>query len=123
MKDKPYIKFYVAECEEFHNLGKYYDNLDLVSAVNLYKELRANTAKANYGNSLGFTIHDDSLDIYNEINYPIVMDNSIQGDLIELIEPFANHPLILKAVEDIANLCPEYDYIPIKNNTKTRKRG
>lgn len=46
MKDKPYIKFYVAECEEFHNLGKYYDNLDLVSAVNLYKELRANTAKA-----------------------------------------------------------------------------
>lgn len=106
------IEFYVAECEEFHDLRPFYGGLSLQEAVAKYKEIRNEPRLRHYGNSMGFRLIDPELKDYNNSYWPLVMDEQIVGNMLDLVKPFAEHPLVKNALSDVRTQFPDFKYLP-----------
>ena len=122
-KPIPTISFYVAECMEFHSLGKVYQCRSLEQAVKRYRNLPEEMACM--GNGIGFTIKDDD-SIYSG-EFDLVSANRLDVDIINSIPYYRDSPLVQKAIEDIKRLMPEVKIIePVQHgvqNPKERKQA
>ena len=98
--EKPYITFSVAECSEFPSMGEFHENLTLLQAVEIYKQI---PAERMHGiKSIRFEIQDK-----NEFSSPMDL---VRGDRVQLQEvkelapALSFHPLVQKAFEDVQQL-------------------
>ena len=109
---KATLTFYVAECEEFHDMGEYYDGLTFDEAIEKYKELLDNPSKGYMGNAMGFELHDPDEQDYSDMPYPLVQGNTICGDQLDLVKAFLIHPLVREALKMTKAALPDFKYHP-----------
>ena len=100
------LRYYVAECMEFPNLGEYHDNLSLEEAVRIYHEIPAERMNGIKG--IGFELKDGS---DYEGPFPILTGHTIYLDTIQSIDYYRDHPLVQKAVKELAEAMPEMEVL------------
>ena len=100
------IRYYVAECMEFPNLGEYHDNLSLEEAIRIYQEIPAERMNGIKG--IGFELKDGS---DYEGPFPILTGQTIDLDTIQAIDYYRDHPLVQKAVKALAEAMPEMEVL------------
>ena len=100
------LRYYVAECMEFPNLGEYHDNLSLEEAVRIYHEIPAERMNGIKG--IGFELKDGS---DYEGPFPILTGQTIDLDTIQAIDYYRDHPLVQKAVKELAAAMPEMEVL------------
>ena len=100
------IRYYVAECMEFPNLGEYHDNLSLEEAVRIYQEIPAERMNGIKG--IGFELKDGS---DYEGPFPILTGQTIDLDTIQAIDYYRDNPLVQKAVKELAATMPEMEVL------------
>lgn len=94
-REEATISFYVAECMEFPNLGKYHDNLTLSEAMKLYEKIPAE--RMNGVKGIGFELHDGSM---YDGQYPLMEAGKVDEELINMVEHYKNSPLVQQAIAD-----------------------
>ena len=104
-KENP-LRYYVAECMEFPNLGEYHDNLSLEEAIRIYQEIPAERMNGIKG--IGFELKDGS---DYEGPFPILTGQTIDLDTIQAIDYYRDHPLVQKAVKELAAAMPEMEVL------------
>ena len=100
------IRYYVAECMEFPNLGEYHDNLSLEEAIRIYQEIPAERMNGIKG--IGFELKDGS---DYEGPFPILTGQTIDLDTIQAIDYYRDNPLVQKAVKELAAAMPEMEVL------------
>ena len=100
------LTYYVAECMEFPNLGEYHDNLSLEEAIRIYQEIPAERMNGIKG--IGFELKDGS---DYEGPFPILTGQTIDLDTIQAIDYYCDHPLVQKAVKELAAAMPEMEVL------------
>ena len=104
-KENP-LRYYVAECMEFPNLGEYHDNLSLEEAIRIYQEIPAERMNGIKG--IGFELKDGS---DYEGPFPILTGQTIDLDTIQAIDYYRDNPLVQKAVKELAAAMPEMEVL------------
>ena len=104
-KENP-LRYYVAECMEFPNLGEYHDNLSLEEAIRIYQEIPAERMNGIKG--IGFELKDGS---DYEGPFPILTGQTIDLDTIQAIDYYRDNPLVQKAVKELAAAIPEMEVL------------
>ena len=107
------LRYYVAECMEFPNLGEYHDNLSLEEAVRIYHEIPAERMNGIKG--IGFELKDGS---DYEGPFPILTGHTIYLDTIQSIDYYRDHPLVQKAVKELAEAMPEMEVLRADANQR-----
>ena len=100
------LRYYVAECMEFPNLGEYHDNLSLEEAIRIYQEIPAERMNGIKG--IGFELKDGS---DYEGPFPILTGQTIDLDTIQAIDYYRDNPLVQKAVKELAAAMPEMEVV------------
>lgn len=91
------IVYYVAECDEFPNMGFYQENIkSLDFAFKLYKKIDG--SRLNGGKTLGFILKDGS--IYDGMPCPLVTNNKIMDDVVDQVDYYKNNPYVKNAIEE-----------------------
>ena len=92
------LRFFVAECMEFHHYGAYYEDLTLNEAVRIYQEIDGSVLNA--GKGIGFTLYEPD-SIFHEGEWELVNGNVINLECLER-EPFkSREALILELVKQV----------------------
>lgn len=108
------LRYYVAECMELPNLGEHHENLSLADAIRLYHGIPAERMNGIKG--IGFEIPEDG-SLYGGTTFPILEGNTVDVDIINMIDAFRDNPLVQKAVEDLIAAMPEVEVLrqePVK---------
>lgn len=79
----PQIEFYVAECEEFHDMGEYRTYPDIESAVKKYQEILDDPRRRYQGNGMGVIYHGEENDIYNNSECCLVSERVVCGNELD----------------------------------------
>lgn len=112
------IAFYAAECMEFINYGRFYENLSLEQAVKAYQKIcRSNTAS---GPGIGFFLYDDRIPDYSDTPWPLFHGNKVAQDDIDLIAAYREHPLVKQAVKEMENYLSELTHKEKQRNSQER---
>ena len=93
----------VYECSEFHSMGEFHENLTLQQAVDIYKSIPSD--RMNGVKTIGFVINDDQL-LANEYDLVVVNRLNMQ-EMKDILPDLAEHPLVVKAADEITKLLPE----------------
>lgn len=110
------ISYYVAACEEFHDLGVFYDNLTIQEAIVHYAEVVENPEYRHMGPGLGMIIQrpDNA-----EISTVIVSLKKIHGTFFDIYKECIYCPDIRQAMEIVKATFKDYNYVSgIEKNTK-----
>uniref|UniRef100_N2AH87 DUF4316 domain-containing protein n=1 Tax=Eubacterium plexicaudatum ASF492 TaxID=1235802 RepID=N2AH87_9FIRM len=102
------LRYYVAECMEFPDMGEHHENLSLADAIRLYNAIPAE--RMNGVKGIGFELPEDG-SLYGGASYPILEGDTIDVDMVYLIDEFRDNPLIRKAVDDLIAAMPEAEVI------------
>nr|WP_302975064.1 LPD16 domain-containing protein [Enterocloster clostridioformis] len=108
------LRYYVAECMEFPDLGEHHENLSLADAIRLYHAIPAERMNGIKG--IGFELPEDG-SLYGGTSFPILEGNTIDVDIINMIDDFRDNPLVQKAVDDLIAAMPEIEVLrqePVK---------
>ena len=108
------LRYYVAECMEFPDLGEHHENLSLADAIRLYHAIPAERMNGIKG--IGFELPEDG-SLYGGTSFPILEGNTIDVDIINMIDDFRDNPLVQKAVDDLIAAMPEVEVLrqePVK---------
>lgn len=79
----PHVEFYVAECEEFHDMGEYRTYSDIESAVKKYQEILDDPRRRYQGNGMGIIYHGEVDDIYNNSECCLVSEQVVCGNELD----------------------------------------
>ena len=101
------LRFFVAECMEFHHYGAYYEDLSLEEAVRIYQEI--DESVLNAGKGIGFTLYEPD-SIFHEGEWELVHGDFINLECLER-EPFkSREALILELVKQVCRMLPEIKF-------------
>ena len=99
---------------EFPDLGEHHENLSLADAIRLYHAIPAERMNGIKG--IGFELPEDG-SLYGGTSFPILEGNTIDVDIINMIDDFRDNPLVQKAVDDLIAAMPEVEVLrqePVK---------
>ena len=102
------LRYYVAECMEFPDLGENHEHLSLTDAIRLYHSIPAERMNGIKG--IGFELPEDG-SLYGGTSFPILEGNTVDVDIINMIDDFRDNPLVQKAVDDLIAAMPEVEVI------------
>lgn len=114
-KKEPYLEYYAAECDEFHNLGKIYVSTNLEEILAKYREIIEDPSLSYYGNGMGFIYHDPTEPHYDGAEITIISGTSIRGDNLDHVAFMAAMPMAYEALDKIRETFSEFPYYPPKN--------
>lgn len=96
------VTFFVVECMEFHRYGEYTDGItSLREALEYYDQIPAD--RLNAGKGIGIHL-DDPQEYGIKLEYPLLMGNVLDIDLLDSIHAFSQYPQILVIAKDLAEL-------------------
>lgn len=114
-KKEPYLEYYAAECDEFHNLGKIYKSTNLEEILAKYREIIEDPSLSYYGNGMGFIYHDPTEPHYDGAEITIISGTSIRGDSLDYVAFMAAMPMVYDALDKIRETFSEFPYYPPKD--------
>ena len=113
-KREPYLEYYAAECDEYHDLAKMYRGDNLEEILARYRAIVEDPTLDYYGNGMGFIYRDPDNSLYDETEITIISGKSIHGDNLDHVAYMAAMPVVQDALEKIRAAFPEYRYYPPK---------
>ena len=100
------VTFTVAECGEFHSLGKYYDGIrTLEEAAAIYHK---KPPERMHGNpAIGLNLHVKGTEKWEDLQADILSGDEIDIGMVKLVPGFGSHPQVQQAVKAIIEKFPE----------------
>lgn len=114
-KKGPYLEYYAAECDEFHNMAKYYKSADLNEIIEQYQKIIDDPSLTYFGNGMGFVYRDPDDSYYDEAEVTIVSGKSIRGDNLDNVAFMAALPVVKEALDTVRDAFPDFRYYPPKD--------
>lgn len=107
---KAILTFTVAECGEYHSLGKYYEGIKtLEEAVNLYQQIPPE--RMNSIPSIGINLHVEGTDKMEDVQADLLSGDEIDIGFINLIPEFCGNPEVGAAIKMIIGRFPDKEVI------------
>ena len=107
---KTALTFTVAECGEYHSLGKYYEGIQtLEEAVRLYQKIPPE--RMNGIPALGINLHVEGTDKMEDVQADILSGDEIDIGFISLIPELCGNPEVQEAVKAIITRFPDKEVI------------
>lgn len=113
-KKEPYLEYYAAECDEFHNMGNFYKSTDLEEILAKYREIIDDHSLSYYGNGMGIIYRDPKDPLYDETEVSLVSGKSIRGDNLDDVAFLTALPMVHEAVEKVVEAFSDFRYYPPK---------
>lgn len=113
-KKAPYLEYYAAECDEFHNMGNFYKSTDLEEILAKYQEIIDDPSLSYYGNGMGIIYRDFKDAFYDETEVSLVSGKSIRGDNLDDVAFLTALPMVHEALEKVVEAFPDFRYYPPK---------
>ena len=114
-KKEPYLEYYAAECDEFHDMGAYEKSTDVNEIAAIYEKYRENPENAYKGSGMGIIYRDPEDSLFDEAEIRIVMGTTIHGDFLDDVRFLRDQPVVREGLEKIREALPDYKYIPIQD--------
>ena len=100
-KKEPYLEYYAAECDEYHDMAKMYRGDDLAEILARYRAIVEDPTLDYYGNGMGFIYRDPDNSLYDETEITIISGKSIHGENLDHVAYMAAMPAAQDALEKI----------------------
>lgn len=110
----PCIEFYVAECEDVHDMGEYRIYSDIESAVKKYQEILDDPRRKYKGNGMGIIYHGAEGDVYNNSTCCLVSERDVCGNMLDL-SGLAEKAEVREALHLLRDSFPDFRYKMPKN--------
>lgn len=108
--EKAILTFTVAECGEYHSLGKYYEGIKtLEEAVNLYQQIPQE--RMNGIPAIGISLHVGGTDKMEDVQADILSGDEIDTGFINLIPELCGNPEVQEVVKAIIERFPDKEVI------------
>jgi hypothetical protein len=114
-KKEPYLEYYAAGCDEYHDMSVYFRSEDLQEMVEKYREFLDDPEKLYLGCGLGIIYRDPNDSLFDETEVGIVERKTVRGNQIDNVAFMAALPMVHEAVEQIRSAFPEMRYYPPKD--------
>ena len=114
-KKEPYLEYFAAECDEFHDMGAYEKSTDVNQIAAVYEKYRENPETAYLGCSMGIIYRDPEDSYYDEAEFAIVKGNTVLGNLMDDVRFYGELALVRKGIEKIHEALPGFKYVPMKD--------
>ena len=95
----------MAECGEYHSLGKYYEGIKTLKAVDLYQQILPEYLNAIP--AIGINLHVVGADKMEDIQADILSGDEIDIGFISLIPELYGNPEVQAAVKSIIERFPD----------------
>ena len=118
-KKEPYLEYFAAECDEFHDMGAYEKSTDVNQIAAVYEKYRENPETAYLGCSMGIIYRDPEDSYYDEAKFAIVKGNTVLGNLMDDIRFYGELSLVREGIEKIHEALPGFKYVPMKDVRET----
>lgn len=108
--EKTILTFTVAECGEYHNLGRYYEGIKtLEEAVSLYQQIPPK--RMNGIPSIGINLHVRGTDKMEDVQADILSGDGIDIGFINLVPELCGNLQVQSAVKSIIEKFPDKEVI------------
>ena len=114
-KKEPYLEYFAAECDEYHDMGAYEKSTDVNQIAAIYEQYRDNPETAYLGCSMGIIYRDPEDSYYDEAEFAIVKGNTVLGNLMDDIRFYGELSLVREGIEKIHEALPGFKYVPMKD--------
>ena len=114
-KKEPYLEYFAAECDEFHDMGAYEKSTDVNQIATVYEKYRENPETAYLGCSMGIIYRDPEDSYYDEAEFAIVKGNTVLGNLMDDVRFYGELSLVREGIEKIHEALPGFKYVPMKD--------
>lgn len=105
-----HIEFYVAECEDVHDMGEYHTYPDIQTAVNKYKEILDDPRRRYLGNGMGVIYHGEDNDVYSNSECCFVSDRVVCGNVLDSLPGFGEKQEVREALSALHDAFPDFRY-------------
>ena len=114
-KKEPYLEYFAAECDEFHDMGAYEKSTDVNQIAAVYEKYREHPKTAYLGCSMGIIYRDPEDSYYDEAEFAIVKGNTVLGNLMDDVRFYGELALVREGIEKIHEALPDYKYVPMRD--------
>lgn len=114
-KEEPYLEYFAAECDEFHDMGAYEKSTDVNKIAAIYEQYRENPETAYLGCSMGIIYRDPKDSYYDEGEFSIVKGDTVYGDTMDGIRFYGELALVREGIVKIHESLPDYKYVPMRD--------
>ena len=114
-KKEPYLEYFAAECDEFHDMGAYEKSTDVNQIAAVYEKYRENPENAYRVCSMGIIYRDPEDSYYDEAEFAIVKGNTVLGNLMDDVRFYGELALVREGIEKIHEALPDYKYVPMRD--------
>lgn len=114
-KKEPYLEYFAAECDEFHDMGAYEKSTDVNQIATVYEKYRENPETSYLGCSMGIIYRDPEDSYYDEAEFAIVKGNTVLGNLMDDVRFYGELALVREGIEKIHEALPGFKYVPMKD--------
>ena len=98
LKKEPYLEYFAAECDEFHDMGAYEKSTDVNQIAAVYEKYKENPETAYLGCSMGIIYRDPEDSYYDDAEFAIVKGNTVLGNLMDDVQFYGELALDRKSV-------------------------
>ena len=113
-KKEPYLEYFAAECDEFHDMGAYEKSTDANQIAAVYEKYRENPENAYRVCSMGIIYRDPEDSYYDDAEFAIVKGNTVLGNLMDDVRFYGELALVREGIEKIHEALPNYKYVPMR---------
>ena len=114
-KKEPYLEYFAAECDEFHDMGAYEKSTDVNQIAAVYEKYRENPENAYRVCSMGIIYRDPEDSYYDDAEFAIVKGNTVLGNLMDDVRFYGELALVREGIEKIHDALPDYKYVPMRD--------
>ena len=114
-KKEPYLEYFAAECDEFHDMGAYEKSTDVNQIAAVYEKYRENPENAYRVCSMGIIYRDPEDSYYDDAEFAIVKGNTVLGNLMDDVQFYGELALVREGIEKIHEALPDYKYVPMRD--------
>ena len=114
-KKEPYLEYFAAECEEFHDMGAYEKSTDVNQIAAVYEKYRENPENVYRVCSMGIIYRDPEDSYYDDAEFAIVKGNTVLGNLMDDVRFYGELALVREGIEKIHEALPDYKYVPMRD--------
>ena len=114
-KKEPYLEYFAAECDEFHDMGAYEKSTDVNQIAAVYEKYRENPENAYRVCSMGIIYRDPEDSYYDDAEFAIVKGNTVLGNLMDDVRFYGELALVREGIEKIHEALPDYKYVPMQD--------
>ena len=114
-KKEPYLEYFAAECDEFHDMGAYEKSTDVNQIAAVYEKYRENPENAYRVCSMGIIYRDPEDSYYDDAEFAIVKGNTVLGNLMDDVQFYGELALVREGIKKIHEALPDYKYVPMRD--------